>query len=77
MNEFLNNAKERYNSPTPKFWKTMQPLMGFTFGGISAVQAMLPDGTPMWIKGLIVFVAGGLGYFVGKLGTTNNNLTNK
>lgn len=74
MKEFINDAKNRVNSPTPEFWKTMKPVMGFTFGGISAIQAMLPDGTPLWIKGIIVFVAGGLGYFVGNFGTKNQNL---
>lgn len=67
INNFYQDAKTRLNSPTPDFWKKMQPVMGFTFGGITTVQALLPDGTSMWIKLGIAFIAGGLGYFTGSL----------
>lgn len=74
VNNFIKEAKDRYKSDTPDFWKNMKPIMGFTFGGLSAVQALIPDGTPLWIKGVFVFVCGGIGYFVGNFGTKNNNL---
>ena len=74
MKDFINNAIDRAKSPTPTFWKIMQPIMGFGLGGLSAVQASLNDGSPQWIKWGLVFVIGGLSYYAGKFGTTNNEL---
>ena len=74
IKSFTKEAIERAKSPTPEFWKTMKPVMGGVFGGLSAVQAALPDTTPRWIEWSIVFVVGAMSYFVGNFGTKNTNL---
>ena len=75
--DFIKDAKDRYTSETPNFWKNMKPIMGSLFGGLSAIQISLPEDTSPWIKWGIVFITGAAGYFIGNFGTKNTNLLNK
>jgi len=69
---FFKTGAERVKSETPSFWKNMRPVMGGFFGGLSAVQASLPEGAPQWVKWGIVFLVGAAGYFVGNFGSKNH-----
>lgn len=77
INDFSKLVVDRYKSPTPTFWKIMQPIGLFAFGGLSAIQNELSDNDPKWIKWLFTFAIGGLAILFGRLGSKDTNITHK
>ena len=69
----MNNLKERWNSPTPEFWKKVQSI-GVVLGGIGIVFVAPPLG--LATLGSYFITAGSIIGVLSQL-TTKDNATNK
>jgi hypothetical protein len=73
---FVEVAKERYNSEPSPWWTKVGYIAGPIAGGISFVMTI--EGIPKWLKYALGFLIGMATWFVpAKFGTTSKRIADK